>query len=104
MLRVLPEHGYPATEAESERALISSAIVAVVGERGYGQTDLDLVLARAGVDHGQLVGQQPQHRDLDGGIGTGNADAISAFTHASTPGARTPGCSKNTCTSSHSRW
>jgi AcrR family transcriptional regulator len=39
-------------DAEAEPSRISSAIVEVVGERGYRQTDLNLVLARAGVDRG----------------------------------------------------
>src|SRR5580692_7322193 len=107
-----------------------------VADPGGHQGDADGLLARAGVDHGQLVGQQPQHRDLHRGIGTGDADSIRAVllsrlraafhaqpslvarssllspgsaaalwrAHVITPGARTPGCSKNTCTSSHSRW
>src|SRR5439155_12695905 len=72
------------------------------------QGHADRLLARAGVYHGHLVLQQPQHPDLDGHVGAGNADvtdaAGQALAHVTTPGPSTPGCSKNTCTSSHSTW
>src|SRR6266568_861423 len=73
------------------------------------QGHADRLFARAGVDHGHLVVKQPQHPDLHGHIRTGDADSVQAFArlwlaHAITPGASTPGCSKNTCTSSHSTW
>src|ERR1700729_2509715 len=78
--------------------------------RGH-QGHADGLLARAGVDHGHLVIEQPQHRDLHGGIRTGDADVSRTggaaplwLAHVTTPGVRTPGCSKNTCTSSHSTW
>src|SRR6516225_8388066 len=128
---------------------------------GLDKRDADLLLALAGVHHGQLVAEQPQHGDLDGGVGAGDAhiavalrnsagpgghsalrgtppdprwpgtphrlkapflrhgalalphrpdtmgshcSALPRAGHANTPGLRVPGCSRNTCTSSHSTW
>src|SRR5215472_5518078 len=118
---------------------------------GLDKRDADLLLALAGVHLGQLVAEQPQHGDLDGGVGAGDAHIAVACAgsaspggrppgtprwlkapflrhgalalparpatagchvsvpspaagHANTPGLRVPGCSRNTCTSSHSRW
>src|SRR5579859_1595597 len=105
-----------------------------IADVGGDQRDAHGLLARPGVDHGQLVLEQPQHPDLDGHVRAGNAEAFRAFArlrpafearpslvarpsllspgraaalwlaHATTPGASTPGCSKNTCTSSHRMW
>src|SRR6185312_9702953 len=68
------------------------------------QGHADRLLALAGVDHGHRVVEQPHHPDLHGHIGAGDADSLSALAHVTTPGPSTPGCSKNTCTSSHSTW
>src|SRR5580704_3187085 len=72
---------------------------------GRHQGYADRLLARAGVDHRHLVRQQPHHRDRHGRVRTGDADladALRQLAHVITPGPSTPGCSKNTCTSSHS--
>src|SRR5262249_3599259 len=93
----------------------------------------DLFLAGTGVHHRQAVGEQPHDGHRDGLVGTGHAHVVVAFgdrgrgqpagaplaggwppargrlmsgnaAHAITPGVSTPGCSKNTCTGSHSTW
>ena len=78
-----------------------------VADRGGDQRDADFLLgALAGLDLGQPVVEQPDDGDLDGSVRAGDAHFVMTFghAHATTPGARTPGCSKNTCTSSHSTW
>src|SRR5579863_9732769 len=75
-----------------------------VSHAGAHQRHAHLFLARAGIDHGHRILEQPHHPDLHGGVGTGNADVPVAFAHVTTPGPSTPGCSKNTWTSSHSTW
>src|SRR5580704_18485229 len=97
MARSAPNHGDGLAGVDQD---------GVAHARGH-QGHADGLLARAGLDHGHLVGQQPQHRDLHGGIRTGDAAVATAVFlahHAITPGASTPGCSKNTCTSSQSTW
>src|ERR1019366_6694051 len=64
MTRSLPYHGDGFPGVHQDR----------VAHAGRHQGHADRLLPRAGVDHGQLVLQQPQHRDLDRGIGTGDAD------------------------------
>ena len=49
-----------------------------VANLGAHQGHADRLLARPGVDHGHLIGQQPQHRDLHRGIGAGNTDITGA--------------------------
>src|SRR5450755_464794 len=93
------------------------------------QGDADFLLALPSIDHGEAIGQQADDRDLDGRVGAGDADVTVALGHdrggrgappggsgpgsgrpgagcghTTTSGPSTPGCSKNTCTSSHSRW
>src|SRR5580693_10141733 len=79
----------------------------VPGARAH-QGHADRLLARPGIDHGHLVLQQPQHRHLHRGIRAGDAHVGGALgqalAHFSTPGPSTPGCSKNTWTSSPSTW
>src|SRR5580700_5348799 len=79
----------------------------IPGARAH-QGHADRLLTRATLDHGHLVLQQPQHRDLHRGIRAGDAHVAGAlgqaFGHVITPGPSTPGCSKNTWTSSHSTW
>src|ERR1039457_2174780 len=74
MTRSLPYHGDGFPGVHQDR----------VAHAGRHQGHADRLLPRAGVDHGQLVLQQPQHRDLDRGIGTGDADV----THAAFPAPR----------------
>src|SRR5580700_7796619 len=75
-----------------------------VSHAGAHQRHAHRFLARAGIYHGHRILEQPHHPDLHSGVGTGNADIPEAFTHVITPGPSTPGCSKNTWTSSHSTW
>ena len=90
----------------------AGSITGVVGPNGAGKTTLfNLLTGIYPADHGQLVVKESQHRDFHRGIGAGNADITDALgqacdriSHAITPGASTPGCSKNTWTSSQSRW
>src|ERR1700730_3848652 len=121
-----PYHG------DSFPGMNQDLIAYVGGHQGHA----DGLLARAGVDDGHLVGQQPPHRDLHGRIRAGEAaipdtpvparlrGALEAppslvarssllspgaaaplrLAHVTTPGASRPGCSKNTCASSHSTW
>src|ERR1700677_1133522 len=79
-----------------------------VAHPGADQGHADRLVARPGVDHRHLVLEQPQHRDLHGRVGTRDTDLTDALgqtlAHEITPGPSTPGCSKNTWTSSHSTW
>src|SRR5689334_10138228 len=79
-----------------------------VAHAGAHQRHAHGFLARAGVHDGHLVLEQPHDRDLDGHVGASNTDIIyalwQAFAHVTTPGPSTPGCSKNTCTSSQRTW
>src|SRR5690348_12820524 len=78
-----------------------------VAHPGADQGYADGFLARPGVDHGHLVLEQPDDPDLDRLVRAGNAhvpDAFGQLAHVTTPGPSTPGCSKNTCTSSHRTW
>src|ERR1700733_12772309 len=75
-----------------------------VSHAGAHQGYAHRFLARAGIYHGHRILEQPHHPDLHSGVGTGNADIPGAFAHVTTPGPSTPGCSKNTWTSSHSTW
>src|SRR5271156_615031 len=72
------------------------------------QGHADRLLTRFGADHGHLVLEQPQHGHLHRGVRAGDAclaDALGqTLAHVTTPGPSTPGCSKNTWTSSHSTW
>src|SRR5580693_7117167 len=75
-----------------------------VAYAGAHQGHADRLRTGAGVDYGHLVLEQLHHPHLYRGVGTGDADLPLAFAHVSTPGPSTPGCSKNTWTSSHSTW
>src|ERR1700733_8160117 len=75
-----------------------------VAYAGAHQGHADRLRTGAGVDNGHLVLEQLHHPHLYRGVGTGDADLPLAFAHVSTPGPSTPGCSKNTWTSSHSTW
>src|SRR5215467_4853537 len=78
-----------------------------VAHAGRHQGHADGLLARAALDDGHLVRQQPHHLDLNGRVRARDADladALRQLAHVITPGPSTPGCSKNTCTSSHSTW
>src|SRR5215469_8466708 len=68
------------------------------------QRDADLFLAVAGLDHGEVVVEQPDDCYRDGRVRAGDAHLVVTlgYAHATTSGARRPGCSKNTCTSSQS--
>src|ERR1700733_6046670 len=79
--------------------------------RGAHQGDADLLLARAGVHDGQLIGQQPHDPRLDRDLPASETLIAGAYLarwllrrHVTTPGSSTPGCSKNTCTSSQRMW
>src|ERR1035441_6423320 len=89
-----------------------------VADPGADERDAYLFLARASVHDGQVVVQQPHNRHDDGSVGAGDADIVVTLgdlgaaarcgqgmgAHATTPRPSTPGCSKKTCTSSHSTW
>src|SRR5689334_1730526 len=79
-----------------------------VADTGAHQRHTNGFLSCPGVDHGHLVPEQPHDGDFHSLVRASNADVIDAlwqaFAHVTTPGPSTPGCSKNTCTSSQSTW
>src|SRR5271170_1733965 len=113
-------NGYRASNSLMAAVLISGLISGHHGDgfpgvhqdrvsyAGAHQGHAHRFLARGGVDHGHLVLEQPHHRHLHRGIRAGNAYVAGALgqalAHVTTPGPSTPGCSKNTWTSSHSTW
>ena len=60
--------------------------------------------AAPGVDERERVVAQLDHDHRHRLVGAGDADLVVAVAHRTTAGSSTPGCSKNTCTSSHSTW
>src|ERR1700761_1056208 len=76
------------------------------------QGDADPLLTLAGVHVGEAVGEHPHDPHLYGDIPAGYAVVAGTdrsghrlrLVHVTTPGSRTPGCSKNTCTSSQRMW
>src|SRR5689334_2921053 len=78
-----------------------------VAHPGADQGHADGFLTRPGVDDGHLVPEQPHDGDFHRLVRAGDTDvpdAFRQFAHVTTPGPSTPGCSKNTCTSSQSTW
>src|SRR5437667_361314 len=72
---------------------------------GVDQGDADLLQGLTGVDQGQLAGPELHDPDGHGHVAAGDADVVVALGDRHRAAASsTPGCSKKTCTSSHSTW
>src|ERR1700732_510416 len=75
---------------------------------GVDQRHADLLNGTTGVDQSEVTGEHAHDLCGHGLVRAGDADLTMALTvgraHAINAGLRSPGCSRNTWTSSHSRW
>src|ERR1700722_1360465 len=88
-----PKHRYRLTRVHQDH----------VPRRRADQRHADVLAALAGVHQRQAVGQQPHHPHLNRHVPARQA-RLRRVGHVTTPGPSTPGCSRNTCTSSQRTW